>query len=144
MRIGELEALTWGEGDVDEPRGRWRVSAEVSKTSRPRWVTPPAEVFAAVVELVPREDRDLATLVFEGFAASRLRTSIGRACRPAGVPLFSPHGLSHRRISLLHLSGAPWARIGEAMRQLSLVTANTKTHVLTDERELDFGELLAE
>jgi hypothetical protein len=24
MRIGELEALTWG--DVDEPRGRWRVS----------------------------------------------------------------------------------------------------------------------
>ena len=24
MRVGELEALTWG--DVDEPRGRWRVS----------------------------------------------------------------------------------------------------------------------
>jgi integrase len=30
MRIGELEALTWG--DVDEPRGRWRIAT--SKTGR--------------------------------------------------------------------------------------------------------------
>jgi hypothetical protein len=30
MRIGELEALTWG--DVDEPRQRWRVSSAVAKT----------------------------------------------------------------------------------------------------------------
>src|SRR4029450_5854461 len=29
MRLGELEQLTWG--DVDEQRGRWRVSAAVSK-----------------------------------------------------------------------------------------------------------------
>jgi integrase len=35
MRLGELEALTWG--DVDERRGRWRVSAAVSKTRRARW-----------------------------------------------------------------------------------------------------------
>jgi integrase len=68
MRVGELEALRWG--DVDEPRGRWRISAATSKTSRPRWVTPPANVFAAVVELVPREDRELDALVFEGFAAT--------------------------------------------------------------------------
>jgi integrase len=124
MRVGELEALTWG--DVDEPRGRWRVSAETSKTSRPRWVTPPADVFAAVVELVPREDRDLEGLVFAGFAASRLWTAIARGCRAAAVPLFSPYDLRHRRISLLHLGGVPWARIGEAMGQRSLaVTADT-------------------
>ena len=142
MRVGELDALTWA--DVEEPRGRWRVSAAASKTNRARWVTPPAEVFAAVVALVPREDRVLAALVFEGFAASRLRTSIGRACRAAGVPLFSPHDLRHRRISLLHLGGAPWARIGEAMGQRSLtITADTYTHVLTDERELEYAELLA-
>ena len=30
MRVGELEALTWG--DVDEPRGRWRIAT--SKTGR--------------------------------------------------------------------------------------------------------------
>lgn len=36
MRVGEVERLTWG--DVDEPRRRWRVSAAVAKTGRPRWV----------------------------------------------------------------------------------------------------------
>jgi integrase len=35
-------------------------------------------------------------------SADRLRTAIARACRAAGVPAFSPHGLRHRRISLLH------------------------------------------
>jgi integrase len=36
MRLGELEGLRWG--DVDEPRGRWRVSQAVSKTNQGRWV----------------------------------------------------------------------------------------------------------
>ena len=52
--------------------------------------------------------------------------------------------LSHRRISLLHLRGVPWARIGEQVGQRNLaVTANTYTHVLTDETELDYAALLA-
>ena len=38
----------------------------------------------------------------------------------AGVPLFSPHDLRHRRISLLHLRGVPWARIGEQVGQRNL------------------------
>ena len=64
--------------------------------------------------------------------------------RQAGTPAFSPHDLRHRRISLLHLSGVPWARIGEHVGQRSLrVTADTYSHVLTDERELDYGMLLA-
>ncbi len=46
MRIGELEALAWG--DVDERRGRWRISAGVAKTGAARWVTPPPEIFEAV------------------------------------------------------------------------------------------------
>ena len=37
MRVGELEQLTWG--DVNEERGRWRVSQAVAKTRRGRWVT---------------------------------------------------------------------------------------------------------
>jgi integrase len=62
----------------------------------------------------------------------------------AAIPLFSPHDLRHRRISLLHLGGMPWARIGEFVGQRNLaVTANTYTHVLVDEAELDYGELLA-
>jgi integrase len=73
-----------------------------------------------------------------------VRTSIAKACRAAAIPHFSPHDLRHRRISLLHLRGVPWARIGEFVGQRSLsVTADTYTHVLSDETELDYGELLA-
>jgi integrase len=59
------------------------------------------------------------------------------------VPAFSPHDLRHRRISLLHLGGVPWARIGEHVGQRNLaVTANAYTHVLADESELDLEALL--
>ena len=55
-----------------------------------------------------------------------------------------PHDLRHRRISLLHLRGVPWARIGEQVGQRNLVvTANTYTHVLVSEAEVDYSALLA-
>jgi hypothetical protein len=126
MRLGELEHLTWG--DVDEPRQRWRVSAAVSKTSRARWVSVPLTVFAAVLELCPRDDRTPERRVFDGFGGDRFRTAVTRACTAVGVPAFSPHDLRHRRISLLHRAGIPWARIGEHVGQRNLaVTANTYT-----------------
>jgi integrase len=141
MRLGELERLAWG--DVDEPRGRWRVSQAVSKTGRGRWVHMPPTIFGAVLELVPREDRTPERRVFQGFGSDRFRTAIARACTAAAVPAFSPHDLRHRRISLEHLRGVPWARIGELVGQRNLaVTANTYTHVLTDEAELDYVRLL--
>ena len=81
--------------------------------------------------------------VFQGVTADRLRTAISRACTAPGVPAFSPHDLRHRCISLLHLGGVPWTRIGEHVGQRNLaVTANTYSHVLVDERELDYGELV--
>jgi integrase len=141
MRLGELEALTWA--DVDEPRGRWRVSAAVSKTRRARWVQVPPVLFEAVTALVARDDRVPERRLFQGFVGDRFRTAIARACTGAGVPLFSPHDLRHRRISLLHLGGVPWARIGEHVGQRNLaVTANTYSHVLADEAELDYATLL--
>jgi integrase len=84
MRVGELEALTWG--DVDEPRGRWRVSRTVAKTGRARWVNVAPALFAAALELCPRDDRHPDRRVFENVAADRLRTAISRACTAAGVP----------------------------------------------------------
>jgi integrase len=45
MRVGELEALTWG--DVDEPRRRWRVSQAVAKIGRARWAHVPAPAGSA-------------------------------------------------------------------------------------------------
>lgn len=141
MRVGELERLTWG--DVDEPRGRWRVSAAVAKTGRPRWVHVPEVLFEAVCGLVPRDDRVPERQVFQGFGADRFRTALTRACTGAGVPAFSPHDLRHRRVSLLHLGGMPWARIGALVGHDDLVTtARTYTHVVVDERELDYAALL--
>jgi integrase len=100
------------------------------------------QLFAAVSDLVPRDDRTPERRVFQGFGADRFRTALTRACTAAAVPHFSPHDFRHRRISLLHLSGVPWARIGEYVGQRSLrVTADTYTHVLADERELDYGTL---
>jgi integrase len=142
MRVGELEQLAWG--DLDEPRGRWRVAAGVSKTGRARWVQVPDVLFDAVTALVPREDRVPERRVFQGFGADRYRTALTRACTATGTPTFSPHDLRHRRVSLLHLSGVPWARIGEFVGHDDLVTtARTYTHVVADERELDYANLLS-
>ncbi len=72
-----------------------------------------------------------------------LRVAIGRACRDAGVPVFSPHDLRHRRISLLHHQGESWAEIGAKVGQRNLsTTADTYTHVLMDYREIDRPKLL--
>jgi integrase len=141
MRIGELEALTWS--DVDEPRQRWRVSGAVAKTGRARWVPVPDVLFQAVTRLVPREDRVPERPVFHGFGSDRFRTALTRACTASGVPHFSPHDLRHRRVSLLHLGGVPWARIGEFVGHDDLVTtARTYTHVVADVAELDYRELV--
>jgi integrase len=125
MRVGELVALTWG--DIDEPRGRWRVSRAVAKTRYGRWVTVPPLLFQAVLDLCPRDDRHSDRRVFESVNDSRLRMAIQRACVAAGIPLFSPHDLRHRRISLGHLAGIPWARIGEQVGQRDLAVTPTPT-----------------
>lgn len=76
MRVGELEHLTWG--DVDEPRGRWRVSQAIAKTGRALWVTVPAELLEAVMRLCPRHDRVPERRVFESVTAD----SSGRRSHP--------------------------------------------------------------
>jgi integrase len=90
-----------------------------------------------------RRNRNPEPRVFQGVGGDRFRTALTRACTAAGVPAFSPHDLRHRRISLLHLVGVPWARIGEHVGRRNLaVTANTYSHVLADETELDYASLL--
>jgi integrase len=133
-------------GDYDESRCRVRLRAATTKTRRALWVDLPDVLAQALEErLGPREDRDPDARLFTGVGADRLRTAIARACKAAGIPTFSPHDLRHRRISLLHLRGVPWARIGEQVGQRNLaVTANVYSHVLTDETELDYARLIAD
>jgi integrase len=144
MRVGELEEKGLLCGDIDEPNGRWRIRRAVEKGRRGRWVSLPPDLFAAVLAtLPPRDDRDAERPVFPGLTQERLRTAIARAARASGTPAWSPHDLRHRRISLWHRQGETWAVIGSRVGQRSLsVTADTYTHVLLDDRELDHTVLV--
>ena len=103
----------------------------------------PDLLFEAFTRLVARDDRLPERPVFQGFTGDRFRTALARACTAAGVPAFSPHDLRHRRVSLLHLGGMPWAKVGELVGHDDLITtARTYTHVISDEREIDYEELV--
>jgi integrase len=131
-------------GDYDEPRRRIRLRSSTTKTRQALWVDLP-DVLADAVEatLPPREDRDPQARLFRDVAADRLRTAIGRACKATGVPVFSPHDLRHRRISLLHRQGRSWAEIGRLVGQRKLsITADTYTHVLVEGAEVNYQTML--
>lgn len=141
-RVGSVDTLTVG--DYDERQQRVRLRASTTKTRAGLWVElHPTLADALEQTLAPREDRDPAAPLFPDATADRLRTAISRACRAAGVPVFSPHDLRHRRISLLHHQGRSWAEIARfvGQRKLSL-TADVYTHVLSDGAELDYPTLL--
>ena len=110
-------------------RGRCARSRTRSRPPRPPCSLGirPAIVFEAVCALVPRDDRVSERRVFQGFGGDRFRTPLTRACTAAGIPSFSPHDLRHRRISLLHLAGIPWARIGEHVDHETLPSPRTRT-----------------
>jgi integrase len=138
MRVGELEpspGRTWTSGagaGAFAPRRRRR--GRPGGSSLPPTCSRPSSPSARVPERP----------VFGGFGADRFRTALSRACTGAGVALFSPHDLRHRRVSLLHAQGLPWARIGEVVGHTDLMTtARTYTHVLSDEVEGDYEALLA-
>jgi integrase len=143
-RVSSVETVLTG--DYDELARRVRLRASTTKTRAPLWVELPDALAEAIeATLPPRDDRDVAAPLFPGVSADRLRTAIARACRASGVPVFSPHDLRHRRISLLHRHGRTWAEIGRLVGQRKLsITADTYTHVLTDGRELDYATLVSE
>lgn len=142
MRVGELERMRWA--DVDEPAGRWRVRSSVAKTRRARWVPVPELIFDAVAELMPRDDRDLAAQVFAGLSADAFRTAIAKACRAAGVPVFSPHDLRHRRATLWHLGGIPAAEAAMWLGHSPTEHMKTYAHAtLSDRSEIDYERLLS-
>jgi integrase len=132
-------------GDYDEARQRVRLRAATTKTRRALWVELHPVLAEAIETTLPhRRFRDPQARLFADSGADALRTAIAKACKAEGIPLWSPHDLRHRRISLLHLRGVPWARIAEFVGQRKLsVTADTYTHVLVDETELDYAELLS-
>jgi integrase len=109
-------------------RSQARRQSEPIEGIRPDQPSPPTVLGADAIEatLPHRRFRDPEARLFPESGADALPPAIAKACRAAAVPLFSPHDLRHRRISLLHLRGVPWAHIGEFVGQRNLaVTANT-------------------
>lgn len=152
MRVGELEALRWG--DVDETKQRWLVSAARSKTRRGRWVNVPPVLFAAIVgDENPRvrrghlaavgRDRPSEGQVFDGFGADRYRTTLARACKAAGTLHFHPHDLRHRRASLWHLGGVSAAEAAGWLGHSAQEHLRTYAHVMLDRQELDYAAILS-
>lgn len=141
-RVASVDSLTVG--DYDERDRRIRLRASTTKTRQALWVELP-DVLADALEasLGPREDRDTDARLFPGVSADRLRTAIARACKASGVPVFSPHDLRHRRISLLHRQGRSWAEIARFVGQRKLsITADTYSHVMSDGQELAYDALV--
>jgi integrase len=131
LRVGELVALSWG--DVDVFGLRLLVRGGKTKAAR-RWVPVPAELVAAITDRLAPEDRDPQAPVFPGVLDGSLRMAMRRACIAAQIPLYSPHDLRHRYISLLVRSGmdpaAVSARVGHVRKSMTL---DVYTHVFLGE-----------
>lgn len=128
MRIGELTSLPWG--DVDVAGCRFRLSRERTKTRHPRWVQVPGWLMEIVADTCPPEDRAAGRRVFP-FADSTLRNGMAVACRSAGIPLYSPHDLRHRRASLWHGQGISTRELMERGGwSRSEVAIDTYSHVM--------------
>lgn len=132
IRVSELCNLTWG--DVDVAESRFRIAKGKTRSAR-RFVLVPVELMALVCDLCPLEDRSAGRRVFkttrQGVAAA-----MARACRYAGIPLYSPHDLRHRHASLRIARGESVLVVA---RDLGHSRPSHSTdlygHVLTDDSE---------
>jgi integrase len=128
MRVGELQALTWG--DVDEQGSRFRVKAGKTAAAR-RWVMVPEWLMVEVAAVCPREDRTAERRVFQGFTGNVAGNVMARACKAAGIVHRHPHDLRHRYASVQIGRGVPVtavaAQLGHSRKSLTL---DTYSHVL--------------
>jgi integrase len=135
-RVSELATAVVG--DLDEERRAIRVRPEAEKNERYRYLHLPRDLYHAITAgLPPREDRDLTAPLFPGLDEAALRTAIGRACKLAGVPHFSPHGLRRRRGSLHYKRTGSLAEVAELLGDSKRVAADHYVYALVDYAEVD-------
>jgi integrase len=130
MRVGELQALAWG--DVDEQESRFRVRSGKTAAAR-RWVAVPEWLMEEVAAACAREDRTAERQVFPGFTADVAKNVMARACKAAGILHRHPHDLRHRYASVQIGRGVPVtlvaAQLGHSRKSLTL---DTYSHVMVD------------
>jgi integrase len=129
MRVGEIASFCWRDVDVDGCRFRMR--SEDTKSRKPKWVPVPEWLMDEVESSCPLEDRLPDREVFPRVDEAGLRNAMLRACRAAGVPVYSPHDLRHRRITIWHHTGVPWKEIaGRVGHSKASMTLDVYSHVM--------------
>jgi integrase len=130
MRIGEASNLCWG--DVDVAESRFRLRATETKSRRARWVQVPPWLMKLIAETCALEDRVSDRKVFMGLTADVAKNVVARACRSAGIALYSPHDLRHRRLSLWHGHGVPAKELAQrAGHARASMTLDVYSHVMS-------------
>jgi integrase len=128
--------------NFDPSRGLILSRRREMKARRPHFNNLHPAVARALERDVASQAPETERLFPESSSAS-LRDAIEAACERAGVPRFTPHGLRHRRISLLHEKGWSWKKIGAFVDQEDFsTTERTYTHLLLDYTEVDYERLL--
>ena len=146
MRRARLSVDLTLVGDYDEPRRRVRLRAATTKTRKALWVElHPALADALESQLGPREDRDP-----RGAPVRRLRCGRAADVDREGVPGGRRSALFARTTSgtagSASCTSAAFPGRGSASSSGSAdlsVTADIYSHVLADERELDYEAILA-
>ena len=129
MRVGELASVTWG--DVDLAGSRFRMRARETKSRRGKWVTLPAWLADEIAASCPLEDRSADRKVFVRVDEAGLRMAMRRACQSAGIAVYSPHDLRHRRITIWHHAGVPMREIQERVgHSRASITLDVYSHVM--------------
>jgi len=130
LRVGEAQALEWG--DVDEAGSRFRVKRGKTAAAR-RWVAVPDWLMVEVADTCPREDRTSERRVFPGFTPDVAKNVMARACKAAGIVHRHPHDLRHRYASVQIGRGVPVtavaAQLGHSKKSITL---DVYSHVLVD------------
>lgn len=128
LRVGELCVLEWG--DIDFAEGRLRVRDGKTAAAR-RWVPVPAVLLEELADVAFDARRGR---VFADATPAAVNAAVARACKVAGIPLYSPHDLRHRYISLLVKQGVPITTISAQVGHTSkTMTLDTYSHVLLDD-----------
>lgn len=133
-RVSELRAWEWQDVDVASSRIRSRGVKGRRGTRRVLWREVPEWLMERLLETVPPDDRATGRRLFPDLKEGTMRDAMARACRSAGMPLYSPHDLRHRRGSLWHASGMPARELAERMgHSKASMSLDVYTHVMPPE-----------
>lgn len=131
MRVGQLHALEWR--DVDHAHNRFRVRNGKIAAAR-RWVAVPPGLMADLLARTPPDDRTAERRVYPGATPPTIKNIMRRACKTAGISLYSPHDLRHRYASVQIARGVPVTNLAAQLgHSRNSMTLDVYSHVLLDD-----------